>query len=113
MTWPHLGFVSTCLRIHPYSCFDPPWIIGKNTIFGKAVPIYAGARDSFGAPDFKYLISQMASSSADTCRCQAQMFCDAPGRLTFTDKCIGADRERGLLTGVQVTDEDNNQRGGT
>jgi hypothetical protein len=30
--------------------------------------------------------------------------------LPFTDKCIGASGECGLLTGVQVADEDDDQR---
>jgi hypothetical protein len=40
-----------------------------------------------------------------------QAFGHTLGHFTFTNKCIGAGRESGLLTGVQMADEDNDQRG--
>jgi len=40
-----------------------------------------------------------------------QAFCHTLWRLALTDKCIRAGGECGLLTGVQMADEDNDQRG--
>jgi hypothetical protein len=57
--------------------------------------------------------SQVASSSPNARGNGTQAFGHTLGRLTFTDKRIGASREGGLLTGVQMADEDNDQRGRT
>jgi hypothetical protein len=75
-----------------------------------AVPVDAGAQDSDGAPVLKTLISQVASSSTNAGGNGTQSFGHAFRRLTFTDKRIGASGQGGLMTGVQMADEDNDQR---
>ena len=56
-------------------------------------------------------INQMASFNWNNRSDSPQMFGHTLRSLTFADKCIGAGGECGLLTGVQVADEDNDQHG--
>jgi hypothetical protein len=68
--------------------------------------MYAGARDSVSAPDFKFLNQPGASSSGYSRRCCIQAVGHALKHFTITGIGIGAGREDGLLTGVQMADED-------
>lgn len=54
--------------------------------------------------------SQLASSTAKASGNGAQAFGHTFGRLAFIDKRICASRKRGLLTGVQLANENNDQR---
>jgi hypothetical protein len=53
-----------------------------------------------------------ASSNTDACGHGTQALGHALGRFTLADKCIRTRRERSLLTGIQMADQDDNQRGG-
>jgi hypothetical protein len=55
--------------------------------------------------------SQVALFSTNARGREVQTFRPALRRLTFTDKRIGVSGEDGLLTGSQMADEDNDQRG--
>ncbi len=57
------------------------------------------------------LISQLASFDRNARGDNPQAVGHTLRRFTFTDKRIGTGRECGLLTGVQMADEDNDQRG--
>src|SRR5690348_8372911 len=54
---------------------------------------------------------QVASSRTNARGGNAQTFGHSLGRFTFTDKRICARGKGSLLTGVQVADENNDQRG--
>ena len=75
--------------------------------------MYAGARGSIVRRISSLSFSQVASSSTNARGNRPQAFGHTLGRFTFTDKRIGARREGGLLTGVQMADENNDQRSRT
>jgi hypothetical protein len=54
--------------------------------------------------------SQVASYSPNACGNSSQTFGQALGHLTFTDKRIGPSGECSLMTGVQMADENYDQR---
>jgi hypothetical protein len=74
--------------------------------------MYAGARDSLTRRISNPLFSQMASETGASSN-SLQPFGHTIGRFRFTDKRIRAGRKCGLLTGVQMADKDNDQRGRT
>jgi hypothetical protein len=56
-------------------------------------------------------ISQVASIKGNACGDGSQAFGHTLRRLIFADERVGAGGECGLLTGVQMADEDDDQRG--
>jgi hypothetical protein len=53
----------------------------------------------------------VVSSNGNTSGRSAQAFSHPIGHLAFADKGIGPGRERGLLAGIQMADQDNDDRG--
>jgi hypothetical protein len=81
---------------------DPPWIIWKSC---------PNLRRRSGQQYIRriaiLLFSQVASSSTNALGNGPQAFGHTFGRFTFADKRIGAGRKSGLLTGVQMADEND------
>ena len=78
---------------------------------GKAVPIYAGARDSILRRISSHLFSHVAALKINACRNRAQAFGHPFGRFPFTDKRVRTRRDGSLLTSIQMADKNNDQRG--
>ena len=54
--------------------------------------------------------SNRRNQRLDTIGCRLQPAGEAIGCFSFADKDIGAHGQRGLLTGIQMTDEDHDDR---
>src|SRR5436190_1757337 len=67
------------------------------------------AQGTSGALNTNISFSQLASSNPNTRGHSAQTLRHTFRHFTFTNKCVGAGRKCGLLTGVQMADEYNDQ----
>ena len=83
----------------------PENILIPNLILGSIEKVFRFAA-VFGAA-----ITRIDYSSTNARGNGSQAFGHTLRRLTLTDKCIRAGGKCGLLTGIQMADEDNDQRG--